>query len=218
MASTHMAFGFVSSYFLAVLFATCIAGYALPVVMPITAILALVGLLGGLFPDIDQLEFWGPTWVRKYFVHKKTLHFLFGYFIATVLLVVLAAFESQYVVWLLGLACASLVAGIHSAMDPFDGFRDSNQNQGIYEHVFLRRWIRSLNAVRFAHMWEWVVQAFATIWFIAISANLSQFIVPGWQVATSTYFVIWFISAVFDVHIRAENRQAKELAVSTISH
>ena len=179
MASTHMAFGFVSSYFLTAVFATHIAGWAYPVIMPITAVLALVGLFGGLFPDVDQLEFWGPTWIRKYFVHKKTLHFLFGYFIATVLLVGLAVCEPQHVLLLLGLACASLGAGVHSAMDPFDGFRDADQNQGIYEHVFLRRWIRSLNVVRFAHMWEWVVQAFATIWFIAISANLSQLIVPG---------------------------------------
>jgi hypothetical protein len=218
MASTHMAFGFVSSYFLAVLFATQIAAYSYPVVMPITAVFALVGLFGGLFPDVDQLEFWGPMRLRKYFVHKKTFHFLLGYFIATVLLLVLAVFESQYAVWLLGLACASLGAGVHSAMDPFDGFRDLDQNQGIYEHVFLRRWIRSLNVVRFAHMWEWVIQAFATIWFIAISANLSQLIVPGWQIATGTYFVIWFVSAIFDVHIRAKGRQAKELAISTISH
>jgi hypothetical protein len=127
-------------------------------------------------------------------------------------------YQSQYAVWLLGLACASLGAGVHSAMDPFDGFRDSDQNQGIYEHVFLRRWIRSLNVVRFAHMWEWVIQAFATIWFIAISANLSQLIAPGWQIATGTYFAIWFVSAIFDVHIRAKGRQAKELAISTISH
>ena len=212
MASTHMAFGFVSSYFLAVLFATHVAGYSYPVVMPITAAFALVGVLGGMFPDIDQLEFWGPVWVRKYFVHKKTFHFLFGYFILTVLLVVLALFESQYVVWILGLACASVGAGVHSAMDPFDGFRDSDQSQGIYEHVS-RRWIRSLNVVRFAHMWEWVIQAFATIWFIAISANLSQLIVPGWQIATSTYLVIWLVSAIFDVYVRAEKRQAKEAAI-----
>lgn len=211
-----MAFGFVSSYFLAVFFVTHVAGYAYPIVMPMTAIFVLVGLFGGLFPDVDQLEFWGPPWIRKYFVHKKTFHFLFGYFIATVLLLGLAVYETQFALWLLGLACASLGAGVHSAMDPFDGFRDSDQNQGIYEHVFLRRWIRSLNVVRFAHMWEWVVQAFATIWFIAISANLSQFIVPGWLVATGVYFVIWFISAVFDVHIRAKGRQAKELAITGI--
>lgn len=30
----------------------------------------------------------------------------------------------------------------------------------------------------------------------------------------STYFMIWFISAVFDVQIRAKDRQAKELAIS----
>ena len=211
MASTHMAFGFVFGYLLAVFFATHVASYTYPIIMPVTAILALVGLFGGLFPDFDQLEFLG-------FTHKKTFHFLFGYFMATVILVVLAAFESQYFLWLLGLACASLGAGIHSAMDPFDGFRDSDQNQGIYEHVFLRRWIRSLNVVRFAHMWEWVIQAFATILFIAISANLSQFIVPGWQIATFTYFMIWIVSAIFDVHIRAKNRQTKELAVSNITH
>jgi hypothetical protein len=67
-------------------------------------------------------------------------------------------------------------------------------------------------------MWEWVIQAFATILFIAISANLSQSIVLGWQIATFTYFMIWAVSAIFDVHIRAKNRQTKELAVSNIAH
>lgn len=69
MASTHMAFGFVSSYFLAVVLATRIASWAYPVIMPVTAVFALVGVFGGLFPDIDQFEFWGPTWIRKYLFH-----------------------------------------------------------------------------------------------------------------------------------------------------
>jgi hypothetical protein len=209
MMSTHMAYGFVSAYALTLLFAFGIAPSVYPVVMPITALLALAGLLGAALPDVDQLEFWGPVQIRKYFVHKKTLHYLSGYLIATVILVTLAVFISQYLTLLLLLACGSFAAWVHSIMDPLDGWRDDNPKQGIYEHLTCR-WLPSLRLIMFAGMWEWVTQALATVGFIAISGNLSQLVVPGWQVATLTYFVIWAISAGFDGLYRAAKRQPRE--------
>jgi hypothetical protein len=178
-------------------------------VLPNTAIFALVGLAGGLFPDIDQLEFWGPPFIRKYFTHKKTLHYLLGYLILGMILFIMAL-QNQSSFWSLALACGSVGAGVHSVMDPFDGMRDDNPEQGIYEHL-TGRWLPSLQLVVFAQMWEWVIQAFAAIWFIAISVHLSQLLQPGWLVATETYFAIWIVSALFDVRIRAPDRQAREL-------
>lgn len=55
MASTHMAYGFVAGFTIAVLF-TVAAPWA-SFVPPNTAVFAIIGLVGGLFPDIDQLEF-----------------------------------------------------------------------------------------------------------------------------------------------------------------
>jgi hypothetical protein len=206
-----MAYGFVSAYLLGVSFAVVVAPSSYSAVVPITAWLALAGLVGGFLPDIDQLEFWGPVAIRKYFVHKKTLHYISGYFLASLLLVALAALISQFLIPLLILACICVAAGVHSLMDPLDGWRDDHLEQGIYEHIS-RRWIPSLRIVMFAGMWEWVIQAAATIGFIAISANLSQLVLPGWVLATVTYFVIWAISAVFDAFHRAPKRQPRESA------
>ena len=150
-----------------------------------------------------------------YFTHKKTLHYLLGYFALGTLLFITALESHQNSFWLLVLACGSVGAGVHCIMDPFDGWRDDNPQQGIYERL-TRRWLPSLQLVVFAHMWEWVIQAFATIWFIAISAHLSHLLEPGWLVTTGTYFAIWIVSAAFDVHIRASDRQARELRLLTI--
>lgn len=177
MMSTHTAYGFVAAYSLALLFVIVVPS-AYNAVIPMTAWFVLAGVFGGFFPDIDQLEFWGPQQIRKYFVHKKTFHYITGYFIATVILASLAAIYPQYLFWFLALACASFGAGVHSLMDPLDGWRDDHPEEGTYEHLS-RKWIPSLRLVMFAGMWEWVIQAFAAIWFIAISANLSQLFLPG---------------------------------------
>lgn len=206
--STHMAYGFVTSYLLALL-TTIVFPWVSPVTLPATASLALAGLVGGAFPDVDQLEFWGPPSIRKYFVHKKTLHYPFGYLIVSIVFVVLAGSIYSYAFSFLTLACACFGAWVHSIMDPLDGWRDDHPDQGIYEHL-TRRWIASRRLIMFAGMWEWVVQALVTVGFIAISANLSQLVFSGWKIATATYFGIWAVSAGFDVVHSAPQRQLRE--------
>jgi len=202
--STHMAYGFVSGYLLTLLFAV-VAPSSCSVVMPVTAFLALAGLVGGIIPDIDSLESLG-------FVHKKTCHFIVGYLLAAVGLFIVAWLFLERRVWVLVLACVALGGWLHSFMDIFDGFRDRDPSQGIYEHLFVRRWLRSLNKVGFAGTWEWILQALAALGFIAISANLSQLFVPGWQVSTVTYGCIWGISVTYDVLVRAKKRQEAEFS------
>jgi hypothetical protein len=213
MASTHMAYGFVTGFTVAILF-TVAAPWA-SFMLQYTAVFAIIGAFGGLIPDIDQLQFCGPTSLRKYFTHKKTLHYLFGYLVLTILLFITALELPQYSFWLVLLACGCIGAGVHSMMDPFDGYNDDHPEWGIYEHL-TRRWLPSLRWVVFAHMWEWVIQAFAAIWFIAISAHLSRLLQPGWAWATEAYFAIWIVSALFDVHIRASDRQARELKLLAV--
>ena len=72
MMSTHMAYGFVTGYVVSVAFAMWIAPSTYTVLMPSTAILALAGAIGAIFPDIDQAEFWAPRSIGKYFTHKMT--------------------------------------------------------------------------------------------------------------------------------------------------
>lgn len=210
MISTHMAYGFVVAYALGVTFAMWIAPSAYPILMPVTAVLALAGAIGAIFPDLDQLEFWAPASIGKHFIHKKTFHYITGYLILSVILVILATFFQKYVLWLIATACWSLAAWIHSVMDPLDGWRDDHPEQGIYEHV-TRKWLPSLRLIHFAGMWEWVVQAFAGLCFIAISANLSQLIIPGWQIGASVYLGILLVSALFDARLTAPKRQPREL-------
>lgn len=206
-----MAWGFVSAYTLSVAFAFWIAPWSSVIILPITAWCALCGVVGGALPDIDQLEFCGPLPLRKYFTHKKTLHYITGYLILTIILLGFAIVLRQYVTTLVLLASVAFGAWFHSMMDPFDGWRDDRMDQGIFEHV-RRKWIASLHLVPFAKMWEWVIQAFAALCFIAISANLSQLIVPGWQLGTGVYFMIWLVSVLYDARYRAPKRQAKEAA------
>lgn len=203
-----MAYGFVAGYFLTSLFVTIIP-WSSPSVAPLTALLVLASLAGGAFPDFDQLEFWGPIRIRKYFVHKKTCHYIAGYAVASAMLFTLASWSSQCTILLLALACAALGAWVHSIMDPLDGWRDDRPEQGIYEHM-TKQWLPSLRLVMFAGLWEWVIQALAAVGFIAISANLPQLFVPGWKIATLTYFGIWGISAGFDALYRAPQRQTRE--------
>ncbi len=210
MMSTHMAYGFVTAYVLSVTFAIWVAPSTYQVLMPATAILALAGAIGAIFPDIDQAEFWAPKSIGKYFTHKKTLHYITGYLILSSILVILAIFFQKYVFWLIVAACWSFGAWTHSLMDPLDGWRDDNPEEGIYEHI-TRKWLPSKRLIHFAGMWEWVVQAFAAVWFIAISANLSQLLIPGWQLGTMAYLGIFSISAVFDARHRAPKRQPREL-------
>jgi len=201
--STHMAYGFVSAYSLALLFATVIAPSSYPVIMSITAWLVLAGFLGGIVPDVDSLESIG-------FVHKKTCHFIIGYLIAAGGLVILAWLVPQYQVSILPVACVALGAWLHSFMDIFDGFNDDDPSKGIYEHLYFG-WLRSRQKIAFGGTWEWILQAFAALCFIAISANLSQLFMLGWQVSTIAYGVIWGTSVLYDVLVRAKKRQAVEL-------
>ena len=210
MMSTHMAYGFVSAYVLGVVFAVWIAPSTAPVLMPLTAILALAGAIGAVFPDIDQLEFWGPGSIAKHFTHKKTLHFITGYLMLSTILIILATYFPEYALGLMFAACWSFAAGIHSVMDPLDGWRDDHPEQGIYEHL-TRKWLPSLRLIHFAGLWEWVIQAFAGVCFVAISANLSQLIIPGWQIGTLVYLSILLVSVVFDARLAAPKRQPKEL-------
>jgi hypothetical protein len=216
MISTHMALGFVSAYGLASLFAIMVPS-SQPLIMSATALLALAGLLGGLVPDIDRLEY------GNIIVHRKTLHYILGYLVATVILLVAAAIapESQ-ALSILMFACASLGASVHSIMDLGDGGRNNDLSQGVYEHVIWRKWLAANDRVPFASPRELLLQAFSAMLFIPVSANLSQVVIretatlPNWAVGTIAYLVIWAMSAVWDLRHEVPKRFGKSVAASCI--
>jgi len=87
---------------------------------------------------------------------------------------------------------------LHSFMDVFDGFWAEDPNKGVYEHI-TRRWIRALNWVPFASLWEWSLQSLSSVLVIAISPQLIMLVwLPGWVIATVSYFAIWFLSTVYE--------------------
>lgn len=206
-----MAFGFVSAYGLALLFAMMVPS-SHPLIMSATALLALAGLFGGFVPDIDRLEY------RGIIVHRNTFHYILGYLVATVILAVIAAIAPQYQVPILALACLTLGAWIHSIMDLGDGGRNNDLSQVVYEHLIWRKWLSAHDWVPFASPQELILQAFAALLFIPISANLSQIVVlttvtlPNWSVGTIAYGVIWTMSAVWDLRHQVPKRFGKSVA------
>lgn len=197
MLSTHMAWGFVWAYVLALIFSLSVPS-SYPLIMPATAWFVIVGLVGGGFPDVDG-------WESRGFVHRNSCHYIVGFLFATLILVGVAVLFPQYRFWMVLFACFTLSAWIHSIMDLADGGRNNDLSQGVYEHVFLRRWLPARNWIPFAKMYEWVLQAFAALWFIPISASLSR---PGWILGTTAYGFIWVVSVLYDVkhQVRAMGR------------
>jgi hypothetical protein len=200
MLSTHMAWGFVFAYLLAFLFVIFVPS-SYPAIVSATAYLAIAGILGGGFPDVDG-------WESRGFVHRNSCHYIIGYLFATLILVAVAVVFPQYRFWMALFACFTLGAWGHSVMDLADGGRNNGLSQGVYEHVFLKRWLPAHNWIPFARMYEWVLQAFAALWFIPISANLSQLVVsvPNWLLGMFAYAVIWAVSLWYDI-----NHQVREM-------
>jgi hypothetical protein len=189
-----MACGFVSAYFLAFIFSMVVPS-SYPLFVSASAFLVVAGLVGGGFPDFDGWESIG-------LVHRDSCHYIVGYLFATLMFVVLATLCPQYQFWAILFACFTLGAWVHSIMDLADGGRNNDLSQGVHEHVFWRKWLPAHNWIPFARMYEWVLQAFAALWFIPISANLSQPVagVPSWLLGTLAYAAIWVISIWYDVH------------------
>jgi hypothetical protein len=172
--------------------------------MPATASLVLAGLFGGFVPDIDREEY------RSIIVHRKTLHYILGYLLATVILTVYAAIAPRYQLPILTLACLTFGAWVHSIMDLGDGGRNNDLSQGVYEHIW-NKWLPANDWVPFASPKELILQAFAALLFIPISANLSTLILPNWAVGTIAYCITWALSAVWDLRHQVPKRFGKSV-------
>jgi len=202
MASTHMGYGFVFAYFLTLLFERVIFPNSSSEIASFSVCLALLGLAGGFFPDIDR-------WERFGFSHRKTLHYLAGYGLLAIILIVFNCFYNLSV-WIIGLSCFFAGAWLHSFMDIFDGFWGEDINKGVYEHL-TGKWLKALNLIPFATLWEWSLQSFATVLVIAISPQLAMTgPFPGWLIATVSYLAVWLFSTAYEFYRSVPRRWERE--------
>jgi hypothetical protein len=201
MVSTHMGYGFISAYFLAILLEKFLFPQSSSEIASLNVLLVLLGLIGGAFPDVDRLEQFG------FLSHRKTLHYMAGYGLLAIILIALGYFAPLNLrLWIIGLSCFLVGAWLHSFMDIFDGPWAEDINKGVYEHL-TRRWLRALNWIPFASLQEWSLQSFSIVLAIGISPQLeSLFAIPGWLMATISYFAIWLFSTVYEFHISVPKR------------
>jgi hypothetical protein len=92
-------------------------------------------------------------------------------------------------------------------MDIFDEIYKDPKHV-VYEHIS-RKWIKPLRYIPFASLWEWSLQSFSMICAMAILPFLSgAFILSGWLVAVLTFFMIWFLSTLYEFRYTVPKRRA----------
>lgn len=190
MVSTHMGYGFVLAYLLTLFWERFLFPTSSFEITSFNICFVLLGLIGGLFPDIDRWEQLGLS-------HRKTLHYPAGYGLLAIILIVLNYFYN-FSIWAIGFSCFLSGAWLHSFMDIFDGFWAEDINKGVYEHI-TKRWIKALNLVPFASLWEWSLQSLSGVFAIAISPQLHELSsYSGWIVAAISFFIIWLFSTIYE--------------------
>ena len=95
-------------------------------------------------------------------------------------------------------------------MDVLDGPFGEDMNKGVYEHI-RKKWIRARNWFPFGSLREWSIQYLCGVFVIPISPQLSGlYSLPGWMVATCSYFIIWGLSAGYEFRNIVPKRQEVE--------
>ncbi len=200
MISTHMGYGFVVAYLMFIILGP-LSGLIPQLSIPAT-ILIVVGMFGGVLPDVDRWESLGLH-------HRRSLHYPVGYGFAAIATVII------YLVWvrdstLLALACFLSAAWLHSFMDIFDDYW-MKPEQGVYEHI-RGKWIRAWEWVPFASTREWSLQSGADILALLISPNLPMYLgVQGWLVGSGCFALIWVLSSFYEL-TRTAPARAKMVA------
>jgi hypothetical protein len=204
MVSTHMGYGFVLAYFLSSFSARILFPGASSAILSLNVCFVLAGLAGGLLPDVDRLEQIGLS-------HRKSLHYVVGYGILSIVLMGVAFVVARdLVVWMVALSCFFAGAWLHSFMDIFDGFWADDVNKGVYEHL-RKRWIRALNWIPFADLREWSLQSFSTAVVVGISPQLTAVMaIPGWSVALISFLAVWIFSSMYEFRRTVPTRRGME--------
>ena len=202
--STHMSYGSVFAYGLSLLFGTFLFPDSSSEIVSLNVCFVLLGLLGGILPDVDRWEHVG-------FSHRRTLHYAVGYGLLTIFLTTLGYIvPHNLLAWIVGASCFFGGAWLHSSMDILDGFWADDPNKGVYEH-FTKRWIRALNWIPFASLREWSSQSFSAVLVIAVSPQLMMLgIVPGWILALASFFLVWMFSTGYEFYTSVPKRWEME--------
>lgn len=204
MVTTHACVGFVSSAIILCLLAIV---YSSPIaeVMPLASLFVIVGTLGGFFPDIDRVE---GRICSINIVHRRTLHFSLGYFLLALITYVISLYYSDWrsVCWF---AIAFFIgAGLHSVMDILDSPRDIDPTEGVYNHLS-RKWIRPLNMIPFASLWEWIMYSLLSLGFILIAPFLPPFWnIQGVYISGGVYFLTCVVAAAYESQYTLPKKRA----------
>lgn len=199
-----MGYGFVLAYVLSSFSAIILFPAASSAILSLNVCFVLAGLAGGLLPDVDRLEQIGLS-------HRKSLHYVVGYGILSIVLMGLAFVVARdLVVWMVALSCFFAGAWLHSFMDIFDGFWADDVNKGVYEH-FRQRWIKALNWIPFADLREWSLQSLSTAVVLGISPQLTAIMaIPGWSVALISFLAVWVFSTMYEFRRTVPTRREME--------
>jgi hypothetical protein len=96
-------------------------------------------------------------------------------------------------------------------MDILDG--PWEVDKGVYEHV-TNRWIKALDLIPYAKEREWMVQSASSVLAIGISPHLVPSILvpwlPGWAVASGSFFVVLLVSIGYEFRGPVPLRRAME--------
>jgi len=194
-----MAWGFILAFAMWLL--KCALGITSYVHLNVT-LAVIAGTFGGIFPDIDRYE-------RIGLEHRKTLHYPIGYLLLA--FIAASAGGLSRSMWLSYASYFFMGAWIHSLMDIFDGYwRDPEK--GVYEHI-TGRWIKPRGWIPYASLWEWVLQSLSNILAVGVSPHLYALFLPGWEIATLCFVIIWAISAIYEARMEAPRRMKIEAEI-----
>ena len=206
MSSTHMAAGFVISgvlYRTLVQFSPPNARAGMMLLFPNVLI---AGLAGGAFPDLDRLD---RQVLCLRLVHRRTLHFLFGYAFTGGLVAALLPLFPEHA-WLLGPLAGLLVsAGLHCLMDVYDGVQRGRPG-ALYEHV-TGRWIRGRRLIPFGSAKEWVLYSAFSIGFLVFATYPTPIAVLGsdaLNLSLVLYLVTWVPAVIYEWRFVLPKRRA----------
>jgi len=208
MSSTHMAAGFVLSGVIYRALVQLFPAFMRPGLLLLFPYVLVAGLVGGMFPDLDRLD-------RELFglkvVHRKTLHFLFGYtWTGGLAAVLLLMYPEQ--AWLFGpLAGFLLSAALHSTMDVFDSV-DRGKPGAVYEHL-TSRWIRGKRLILFGSTREWMLYSAFAIGFLVFSTYPYPVTLLGSDVLNLSlvlYVVTWVPAVIYELKYELPRRRGMQ--------
>jgi hypothetical protein len=99
-------------------------------------------------------------------------------------------------------------------MDILDSPRDIDPTEGVYNHLS-RKWIRPLNLIPFASLWEWIMYSLLSLGFILIAPFLPPFWnIQGMYISGGVYFLTCVVAAAYESQYTLPKKRAARKKIS----